>query len=63
MSVIIDDAKNIGSHVVALNNLMTELNKESRQTFKPDLVAIQRIMAKIKHHATEIEESINREAK
>ena len=46
-----DPAFDVGVHVVEINKLVNELNRVTRQTFKPDYEAIDNISTEIKHHA------------
>jgi hypothetical protein len=46
----------VGAHVVALNQLLTELNKVTRQTYKPDYASIDNLATDIKHHASMIQQ-------
>jgi hypothetical protein len=59
----VEDGADLGGHVVALNSLMTQLNKEARQTYKPNYQAIANIANSMKMHATVIESSMKRELK
>ena len=41
----------VGAHVVELNKLITELNKVTRQTYKPSYQSIDNLATEIRHHA------------
>ena len=45
----------VGAHVVEINKLITELNKVTRQTFKPDYTTIDNLATEIRHHAAMIQ--------
>ena len=42
----------VGSHVVELNKLVSELNKVTRETYKPSYASIDNIATEIRHHAS-----------
>jgi hypothetical protein len=41
----------VATHVVELNKLITELNKVTRQTYKPSYQTIDNLATEIRHHA------------
>lgn len=53
-----DNNADLSSYVVALNQLVTELNKNARKTFQPDVEEITRIASEIKSNAEMILERI-----
>jgi hypothetical protein len=62
-TVKVEDGADLGGHVVALNNLMTSLSKETRPSYKPDYKAIENIAHSMKMHASAIESMMKREQK
>ena len=61
--VKVEDGADLGGHVVALNNLMTSLSKETRPSYKPNYKAIENLAHSIKMHASVIESMMKREQK
>ena len=45
----------IGQHVVEINKLVNELNREARNSYKPNYEALDNIATEIKHHAIMIQ--------
>jgi hypothetical protein len=45
----------IGSHVVAINQLVAQLNKVTRETYKPRYQDIDNIATEIRHHSAMIQ--------
>ena len=56
----IDNQPDLSMHVVALNRLMTDLNRETRQTFKPNLDVIVSLAAQMRMHTSVIESTAKR---
>ena len=59
----VEDGSDLSGHVVALNSLIAELNKEARQTFKPNYQEIANIAHSIKMHISVVENMMKRELK
>lgn len=53
------EPSDFGTHVVAINLLVAQLNKASRQTYKPDVMAIDNVITKLKHHCSMIQRLID----
>lgn len=51
----VNDAADLSGHLVAMNQLFTDLNRLTRQTYKPDYQAIASIASQIKMHISVVE--------
>jgi hypothetical protein len=51
----VSDAVDLSGHLVAMNQLFTELSRLTRQTYKPDYQAIASIASQIKMHISVVE--------
>lgn len=51
----VSDAADLSGHLVAMNQLFTELSRLTRQTYKPDYQAIASIASQIKMHISVVE--------
>ena len=58
--VKIDNQLDLSMHVVALNRLMTDMNRETRQTFKPNLALIASLASQMQAHLGVIESTAKR---
>ena len=63
MSSIVQDVPDLSSHVVSLNRLVMELNRETRQTYMPNYDRIISIASQMKMHASLVENMMKREKK
>ncbi len=63
MSSIVQDVPDLSSHVVSLNRLIMELNRETRQTYMPNYARIIDIASQMKMHASLVENMMKREQK
>lgn len=53
----------LGSHVVQMNRLMTELNRLSRNAYKPNWQDIDGVATEIRHHCAMIQRIVYEVAK
>jgi hypothetical protein len=51
----VNDAADLSGHLVAMNQLFTDLNRLTRQTYKPNYQAIVSIASQIKMHISVVE--------
>ena len=58
----VNDAADLSGHLVAMNQLFTDLNRLTRQTYKPDYQAIASIASQIKMHISVVETLAKKEA-
>ena len=49
----------LGNHVVQMNKLMTELNRLSRNSYKPDWSDIDGVATELRHHCSMIQRIVD----
>jgi hypothetical protein len=49
----------LGNHVVQMNKLMTELNRLSRNSYKPDWTEIDGVATELRHHCSMIQRIVD----
>jgi hypothetical protein len=54
------DLLDVGSHIVEMNKLMTQLNKLTRETYKPAWSDIDAAASELRHHCSMIQRIVDR---
>jgi len=49
----------LGNHIVQMNKLMTELNRLSRNSYKPDWTEIDGVATELRHHCSMIQRIVD----